>query len=251
MLPLLQSLDAGVLTLTLNRPEQQNALTAELIEALHEALDGAELNADVRVVVLRGAGEHFCAGADLDEFLASSRRTLAENEQSGLRLGTLLRRLRELPKPVVGVVRGRALGAGAGLATACDVAIAAESAELGYPEVQSGFVPAMAMTILRRLAGEKLALDLILTGRMLPAPAAVAAGLLTRVEPDAALDREAAAVIQLLIATPATTVALTKRLFYQLDDRPLSDAIALAAQADALARIPSHFDTVPSKFLRG
>src|SRR6188472_3636847 len=118
---LLQSYDAGVLTLTLNRPDKRNALSADVIEALLDALERAELDAEVRVVVLRGAGKDFCAGADLDELLASAEYTLADNEQSALQLGRVFTRIRELPKPVVAVIHGRALAGGAGLATACDL----------------------------------------------------------------------------------------------------------------------------------
>jgi methylglutaconyl-CoA hydratase len=236
MPPLLRSLDAGVLTLTLNRPEQRNALTAASVDELHDAIEGAELNVDVRVVALRGAGDDFCVGLDAEEWLASSRRPLAELEQSAARLGTLFRHLRELPKPVVGIVHGRAFGTGAGLATACDITLAAESAELGYPDIQHGVVPAMAMTLLRRLAGEKLALDLVLTGRTLSATAAVSAGLLTRVASDAALDRTTDVLLQALVGTAATILAQTKRLFYQLDALPLAERMALAAQVDALTR---------------
>ena len=119
--------------------------------------------------VLRGAGKDFCAGADLDELLASADRSPADNEASAARLGAVFTRIRRMPKPVVAVVQGRALAGGAGLATACDLVLAGASAQLGYPEIQRGFVPAMVMTLLRRLAGEKAALDLVLTGRLVGA----------------------------------------------------------------------------------
>ncbi len=251
MTPLLQDLRAGVLTLTLNRPDKRNALNAELIEALHRALDRAELDADVRVIALRGAGKDFCAGADLDELLASATVTLADNEQAALRLGLILQRLRELPKPVVAIVHGRALAGGAGLATACDIVIAADNAAIGYPEIQRGFVPAMVMAILPRLVGEKLALDLVLTGRTLSAEAAVSAGLLTRTVPEAALDDQAAAVLEQLASASSSALALTKQLFYQLDGVPFAQGITLAARANAMARSTPDFQTAISHFLRG
>jgi methylglutaconyl-CoA hydratase len=131
--PLRTTLDGGVLTLTLDRPDQRNALSAALVEALHGALERADLDADVRVVVLRGAGRDFCAGADLDELLASADLTLADNEAAALRLGAVFTRMRSLPKPIVAAVHGRALAGGAGLVTACDLAIAGAGAQLGYP----------------------------------------------------------------------------------------------------------------------
>ena len=116
--PLRTGLAAGVLTLTLERPDKRNALDSALVDALHAAIDDADLNAAVRVVVLRGAGSDFCAGADLAELLASADRTLTQNEAEALRLGSLFSRLRALPMPVVAVVQGRARARGAGRALA-------------------------------------------------------------------------------------------------------------------------------------
>ena len=247
---LLSSMNNGVLTLTLNRPEKRNALNAELIDLLHQSLERADLDPEVRVVLLKGAGKDFCAGADLDELLASAENSLAENETAALRLGTLFRRIRELPKPVLAMVHGRALAGGAGLATACDLVIAAQGAHLGYPEVQRGFAPAMVMALLRRLVGEKVALDLVLTGRVLPAEEARSAGLISRVVPDAELERHAELLAAQLAATSATALAITKQLFYQLDTRNLADGIALGARANAVARGTPDFREAIAAFLR-
>jgi methylglutaconyl-CoA hydratase len=248
--PLRVSLEAGVLTLTLDRPDKRNALSASLVDGLHAALDRADLDAEVRVVVLRGAGRDFCAGADLDELLASAELTLAENEATALRLGSLFGRMRNLPKPVVAVVQGRALAGGAGLITACDLALAGAGAQIGYPEIQRGFVPAMVMTLLRRAVGEKRALDLVLTGRVLSAAEAQAAGLIGRVVPDEELEREVAALVSGLTAASASALALTKQLFYQLDGRTLDDGVALGARVNALARETPDFRSAIAGFLR-
>lgn len=125
---LLTVLDGGVLSLTLNRPEKRNALDAATITALTAALERADLDAEVRVVALRGAGKDFCAGADLGELLASVDHSMKENERSARTLGDIFLKIRQLPKPVVAIVHGRALAGGAGLATACDMVLAAESA---------------------------------------------------------------------------------------------------------------------------
>jgi methylglutaconyl-CoA hydratase len=248
--PLLSSLDEGVLSLTLNRPDKRNALNAELIDLLHDALERADLDADVRTVVVGGAGKDFCAGADLEELLASADRSLIENEAAALRLGGLFTRLRQLPKPVLAVVHGRALAGGAGLATACDLVLAGAGAQFGYPEIQRGFAPAMVMALLRRVVGEKAALDLVLTGRVLNADEARTAGLITRVVPDPDLEREARALAGSLAALSASAVGLTKRLFYQLDGLPLADGIALGARVNALARGTPDFRETIAGFLR-
>jgi methylglutaconyl-CoA hydratase len=247
---LLRSLEDGVLTLTLNRPAKRNALSGELIEELHQSLERADLDAEVRVVVLRGAGKDFCAGADLDELLASVDRTTAENESAALRLGTLFERLRRLPKPVMAMIQGRALAGGAGLASACDIAVAGAGAQLGYPEIQRGFAPAMVMALLLRMVGEKVALDLVLTGRVLTAQEAQLVGLVSRVVPDAELEREVAALATTLTRTSASALAFTKQLFYQLDGESLSEGIARGARVNAVARSTPDFRDAIAQFLR-
>jgi methylglutaconyl-CoA hydratase len=250
MTSLVASLDGGILTLTLNRPDKRNALSSELIDLLHQAIERAELDAAVRAVVLRGAGKDFCAGADLEELLASADRSPAENEAAALRLGTLFGRIRLLPKPVIAMVQGRALAGGAGLATACDLVIAGAGAQLGYPEIQRGFAPAMVMAPLRRLVGEKIALDLVLTGRAVSADEARNMGLLTRVVPDSELERATMALAAGLAASSATALAFTKQLFYQLDGRTFPDGIALGARVNAVARSTPDFRDAIARFLR-
>ncbi|HYF40297.1 MAG TPA: enoyl-CoA hydratase/isomerase family protein [Gemmatimonadales bacterium] len=247
---LLTRLDAGVLTLTLNRPDKRNALNTELIDQLHRSLESADLNADVRVVVLRGAGKDFCAGADLDELLASADRSEAENEASALRLGSLFEKLRTLPKPVMAMVHGRALAGGAGLASACDLILAAADAQLGYPEIQRGFAPAMVMALLRRMVGEKVALDLVLTGRVLRADEAERVGLISRVVPAAELEPTTHALAAELSRASGTALAFTKRLFYELDGQTLRDGIAQGARVNAVARSTPDFRDAVARFLR-
>lgn len=248
--PLRVELGDGVLTLTLDRADKRNALSADLIAALHAGLERADLDSDVRVVALRGAGKDFCAGADLDELLASADLPPADNEAAALGLGTVFGRMRRLPKPVVAVVQGRALAGGAGLVTACDLAIAGEGAQLGYPEIQRGFVPAMVMTLLRRAVGEKTALDLVLTGRLLSAREAQSLGLLSRVVPDARLEGEAGTLLTALAGASSSALAFTKQLFYQLDGRSFDDGVALGARVNAAARQTPDFRTAIERFLK-
>ena len=247
---LLRSLQDSVLTLTLNRPAKRNALSGELIDELHRSLERADLDAEVRVILLRGAGKDFCAGADLDELLASVDRTTAENESAALRLGSLFERLRQLPKPVVAMVQGRALAGGAGLASACDIVVAASGAQLGYPEIQRGFAPAMVMALLRRIVGEKVALDLVLTGRVLTAEEAKQVGLVSRVVPDSQLEPEVDALVASLARTSASALAFTKQLFYQLDGESLTQGIARGARVNAVARSTPDFRDAIAHFLR-
>jgi methylglutaconyl-CoA hydratase len=248
--PLLTSLHEGVLTLTLNRPDKRNALNTELLDRLHQSVDRADLDADVRVLVIRGAGKDFCAGADLDELLASVDRSEAENESSALRLGTLFERLRALPKPVIAMVHGRALAGGAGLATACDLIVAAADAQIGYPEIQRGFAPAMVMALLRRIVGEKVALDLVLTGRVLRGDEAERLGLISRLVPATELERATLNLAAELSGASGTALAFSKQLFYALDGTTLTDGIAQGARVNAIARSTPDFRAAVARFLK-
>jgi methylglutaconyl-CoA hydratase len=235
--------------LTLNRADRKNALNGPMIDALLSALEAAELQGDVRVVALTGAGQDFCAGADLSELLASAGRPPAENEAAALQLGEVFVRMRALPKPVVAVVRGRALAGGAGLVTACDIAIAQADATFGYPEVQRGFVPAMVLAMLRRAVGEKVAFDLVAAGRTLTATEAMHLGLVARVAPAASFDRTVAALLRDLSTTSATALALTKRQLYAIDRMDFSEAIRLGARVNAIARTTPDFRNAVERFL--
>ena len=245
----LMSLEAGVLTLTLNRPAKRNALDTATLDGLAEGLARAELESGIRVVAIRGAGKDFCAGADLDELLASADSTMAENERSALALGEIFLALRRLPKPSVAIVHGRALAGGAGLATACDIVIAAASSRFGYPEIERGFVPAMVMTMLRRSVGEKRAFELVATGRQVGADEALALGLVSRVFPDGSFNAETTDLLATLATRSATAFALSKQLFLELDERTFADGILLGARVNALARSTPEFRQAIAEFL--
>lgn len=245
----LTAVQNGVCTCTLNRPDKKNAIDTAMIDALLGALDRADLDPAVRVVALRGAGKDFCAGMDLHELLASAERTVAENRAAALHFGEVFLRLRRLPKPVVALVTGRALAGGCGLATGCDLVLAATSAQLGYPEVQRGFVPAIVLNMLRRSVGEKIAFDLASTGRLLSAPEAAAVGLVSRVFADAEFEAQAAEVLRTIAAIGPSALALTKQQFYQLEGTRFDDGIRLGADVNAVSRTSPEFRTAISAFL--
>jgi len=246
----LLAVQGGVLTVTLNRPEKKNAIDTPMIAALLGAIERADLDAEVRVVALRGSGADFCAGMDLNELLASADKTVEENRQAALRFGEIFIRIRRLPKPVVAVVHGRALAGGCGLATACDLLVAAESAKLGYPEVQRGFVPAIVMTLLKRTVGEKVAFDLAATGRILSASEAAELGLVSRVYEDSDFEEQVGEVLRALAASSASALAFTKQQFYQLDGLRFEDGIRLGADVNAVSRTTPDFRATLQTFLR-
>jgi methylglutaconyl-CoA hydratase len=149
--------------------------------------------------------------------------------------------MRAVQKPIIGVIRGRALAGGAGLATACDIVLAHPDAVFGYPEVQIGFVPAMVMTMLRRTVGEKQAFDLIATGRRVTAPEALQLGLVSRVLGGDTFDTDAETIIQGIAASPPIALGITKRLFYGLDGLDFREGIALGAKTNVEARSTDDF----------
>jgi len=246
----LVQVEGGVLTATLNRADKRNAIDTAMIDALLAALERADLDAGVRVVAVRGAGRDFCAGMDLNELLASADHTLEENRQAALQFAEIFVRMRRLPKPVVAVVQGRALAGGCGLATACDLILAAESAQFGYPEVQRGFVPAIVMTMLRRTVGEKIAFDLATTGRLLDGTEAAALGLASRVYEDADFEEQAAEVLRVLAEASPSALAFTKQQFYQLDGLTFDEGLRLGADVNAVSRSMPDFRAALSAFLK-
>jgi len=246
----LVTLQGGVLTGTLNRPEKRNAIDGAMIDGLYGLFDRADVDTEVRVVALRGAGVDFCAGMDLGELLASADDSMEQNRDAALRFGGLFVRMRSLPKMTVAVVHGRALAGGCGLAGACDLVLAAESARFGYPEVQRGFVPAIVLNMLKRAVGEKLAFDLATTGRTLTADEAAAIGLVSRTYEDADFEEQTADVLRTVAGISASSLALTKRLFYQLDGVPFEQGIALSADVNATSRATPDFRAGLREFVR-
>ena len=227
----------GVLTLWMNRPHKRNALNGALVEALSAALEGARETTDVRVILLRGEGPDFCAGADLAELEgmldASPEASLADAQ----RLGKLLLAMRTHPKPIVAAVHGRALAGGCGLATACDLILAREDAEFGYPEVHLGFVPAMVMAILRRKLTEGRAFELVALGHRISAQEGHRIGLVNRVVGAGIFEEEVMGFAAELATRPPSAIALTKGLLYEQADLTVAQGVELGAQVNVEARM--------------
>ena len=230
-------LDDHVLTLTLNRPEKRNALDSHMVEALDAEFFKARNDSNVRVVVLRGAGPDFCAGADLVEMDHINSLGPGKIHADAIRMGNLFTRMRQLTKPIVAAVHGRALGGGCGLATACDLVLVREDAELGYPEVHVGFVPALVMTLLRRKISEPRAFELAAFGESFSAGDAVSWGLANRVFPAHDFEASVDAYARALAERAPSSVTLSKTLLYDLDSLNFKEGTARAAQINVAARV--------------
>jgi len=226
----------GILQLWLNRPEKRNALNAALVDALADALRDAESRGEVRVIVLRGEGRDFCAGADLAELDRITAMGEGPSLADAKRLGALLLQMRRHPRPIVAAVHGKALAGGCGLATACDLILASEEAEFGYPEVHLGFVPAMVMAILRRKLTEGRAFELVTLGSRVPAVEALRMGLVNRVFPSGEFDHEVEAFVRELAKRPQEAVTLIKDLLYELAELSIEAGIQRGAEVNVEAR---------------
>ena len=228
---------AGVSRISLDRPGQRNALNAELVAELKDALALADTDDRVRVVLLTGEGPDFCAGADLREVQESIEAGVLESLADAESLGELFLLLRKLRKPVVAAVHGRALAGGCGLATACDLVVAASDSQFGYPEIRLGFVPAMVMAILRRSVGEKRAFELVALGDRIDAATAREYGLVSRVFPAEEFEAHAEEFAVRLAERSASALALSKQLLYQIDGMSFEAAIRTGAEVNAIARL--------------
>lgn len=227
----------GVNRISLNRPEQRNALSATLVAELKDALALADADDRVRVVLLTGEGPDFCAGADLGEIQASIEAGVMDSLAEARSLGELFLLLRKLRKPVVAAVHGRALAGGCGLATACDLVVASADAQFGYPEVRLGFVPAMVMAMLRRCVGEKRAFELVALGDRIGAETAREYGLVSRVFPTEEFAGHAEEFAARLAGRSASALEISKGLLYQIDGMSFEAAIHTGAEVNALARL--------------
>lgn len=247
--PLLAATEGGVRRLTLNRPDKRNALDAELIAALKAALREADADASVRVVAVEGAGKDFCSGADLSALRRIAGASTMENLEDVDELAELFLLPRRMRKPVVACVRGRALAGGCGLATACDLVVASETAEFGYPEVRIGFVPAMVMAILRRNVSEKRAFELIVRGQPVAAAEAERMGLINHAWPDADFDRLRDEYLADLAGRSASAVQLSKRLLYHADGMGFEAALRSGADVNVVARATDDMKAGVARFL--
>jgi methylglutaconyl-CoA hydratase len=228
---------ASLARITLNRPEKRNALNAELIGALLSGLDQAAADASVRVILLRGAGKDFCAGMDLASFASGRDQGVLDHVRDARMVADLFLAMRRNPRPIVAAVHGRALAGGAGLAVACDLVLAAHSAQFRYTEVDLGFVPAIVTVALRRNLSEKRAFEMLATGAAVTAGEGHAMGLVNRVYPDAEFDDQVEEYVAALASKSASAAMLTKSLLYQMDGMAYESAIEAAIQTNALARM--------------
>jgi methylglutaconyl-CoA hydratase len=242
--------------ITFNRPTKRNAISPEMLEEIHRALDEVETG-KTRAGILTGAGSAFCAGMDLAVLRAmaaqpppAAARTNSEAVLEDARhMSHLFRRLYGFPKPLIAAVNGPALAGGCGIATLCDFTLACPEAKFGYTEVRIGFMPALVAVFLIRQVGEKRARDLLLTGRIVSAEEAQKLGLVNEILPREQLLERARELARNLAALSLTSLAHTKRLIADLSSDELDRQLEISAQASARIRSTADFREGLSAFL--
>jgi methylglutaconyl-CoA hydratase len=240
--------DSAIATLTLNRPDKRNAVSYELIDDLIRSLEEAS-NSGARVLILTGAGKAFCSGLDLDNLKALIGRTAEQNLEDSRTMARLFRSLYEFPKPTIAAVNGAAIAGGAGLALLCDFTLAVPEAKFGYTEVRIGFVPAIVSTFLLRQVGEKIARDLLLTGRIFDAPEALKMGLINEIVASEKLLERAGELAAQLAENSPLSLFYTKRLLTDHARAELDLQIEAAIRENAGIRESADFREGIESFL--
>lgn len=247
---ILYSVDNAIARITLNRPEKRNALNDALIADIKQGLKRAAADENVRAIVITGAGNDFCSGADLSAIRKIAQASVADNADDARSLLELFVLIRQIRVPVIAAVKGRALAGGCGLATACDLVLASESARFGYPEVKIGFVPAMVLAILRRNVSEKRAFELITRGDEIDAARAEEIGLVNRVFSDETFEADVNEYLKKFTQASSSAVALTKSLLYQVDGLAFLEALETGADVNVIARMTDDCQAGIARFLK-
>jgi methylglutaconyl-CoA hydratase len=246
---IIYEVNSGAAWITLNRPDKRNALNDQLIDDLKKAIAEAEVDSKVHAVILRGAGKDFCAGADLSQLQKIAEASILDNLDNASGFAALLLEIRKLKKPVIAAVHGRALAGGAGLASACDMVIAARSASFCYTEVKIGFVPAIVMAIARRNLSEKRAFEILCTGKLLTAEEAERIGFINRICNDEDFDAEVEKFAAEVARLSPSAIALTKSLLYHTDAMTFEQALRAGVEMNAIARMTPDCKQGVEKFL--
>ena len=224
--------DGSVRTLTMNRPERRNALTPEMQDELIAAFEAAAADPAVRVVVLTGAGQAFCAGLDLSALEGMVGRPAEALDADSARVAKMFQTVYACPVPTIAAVNGAAVAGGTGLATLCDFTLAVPAAKFAYTEVKIGFVPALVSAYLVLQVGEKRARDLLLTGRLFGAEEAATMGLVTEVVAAEELAGRVRALCAVLLANSPGSLRATKALLLAQNEAWLGHALGEALRGE-------------------
>lgn len=237
-----------IMFITLNRPEVYNALNTGLMRELKEALLSSNKNPEVNCIVLRGAGEAFCTGADIKEFSKQTNNVNAASERADLtkEVHTIIPKLK---KPVIASVHNYVFAGGCGIALACDMVIAARNAIFSYPEIKRGFVPAIVSPNLTRITGRKKAFEMLITGIRLSAEDAHQINIINKVVANEQLEEETLKLATTISEYSQTALIATKELFYKVTEVPFREALEIAKEANIIMRQSEDFNKGVKDFI--
>lgn len=234
--PVLLDISEGIATVTLNRPRAMNALAEDMLAALQEVWNSLREDRTVKAVILRGAGDHFCAGHNLKEMTARRAETDGGAQYFNDLFATcskMMLSIVSLPQPVIAEVQGIATAAGCQLVATCDLAVAADDARFATSGVNIGLFCSTPMVALSRNVARKQAMEMLLLGEFIPAARAADIGLINRAVPRVALQAEARKMARAIVEKAPVAIKIGKEAFYQQAEMDLSDAYAYAGAAMA------------------
>jgi methylglutaconyl-CoA hydratase len=240
---------SGIAEVTLNRPEKMNSLDETLISELTGIFRDLSKNKEVKAVVLSGAGGNFCSGLYLDYLQKISEFDLEQNRQDSHRFKDMLLSIYSCTKPVIAKISGYALAGGCGVASACDIIVADETAKFGYTEVKIGFIPAVVMMFLLKRVSETHAKDLLLTARFIGADEAQKMGFINYSVKKDALDSKVKEICDSLMKNSSNSIALTKEMFINVTNMHVEQALDYACDINAKTRMTEDCKAGIAKFL--
>jgi enoyl-CoA hydratase/carnithine racemase len=225
--PLIVQLEGGVLTVTLNTPEDHNRMDRRMMTGLYDAMDRADGDSSVRVLVVTGAGEYFCAGGRVD---GHPHGTLKQRQDYAQAYCQMQDRFGRLSVPTIAAVNGHCIAGGMSLMSFCDLAIAAEDAEFGYPEVKYGQFPALALAMLIPVVPQKRAFEMLYFGDRFSAQQALALNLVNRIAPRAELDEAVGEFARVLIQRNQTAIGMGRKAYYAMTPMTPASRLQYAQQ---------------------
>ncbi|MDB5271988.1 MAG: paaF [Chitinophagaceae bacterium] len=224
--------------ISINRPEKRNALNDKVVLELLQAFKAAEENPEVKIIILTGQGNTFCAGADLEYLKQLQNNSYEDNLKDSKQLMELYKTIYQLSKIVIAQVNGHAIAGGCGLVTVCDFSFSVPDANYGYTETRIGFIPAIVMSFLVRKIGEARAKELMLTGNVIHSQQALTYGLINQIVDD---ENSLGKVVydfaqELCVHTSSQSLAMTKKMLAEIQNMSLSESLVYASEMNAKAR---------------
>ncbi len=246
---ILYKVDGGIAEIMLNRPEKMNSLDEELIHDLDKMMRDFSVNDEVQVVVITGAEGNFCSGLYLDYLQKISEYDILENKEDSRRFKDMLMSIYSCSKPVIAKVKGYCLAGGAGIASACDIIVADETAKFGYTEVKIGFIPAIVMLFLLKRVTETHAKDLLLSARMIDAQEAYRIGFINHCVTASELDSKVYEICEMLKKNSSSSIKLTKEMFGNISGMDFDEGLEYACNLNAITRMTPDCKAGVAKFL--